>query len=74
MEDKCCWFRIFTTFVGITVTDAFLVSKYHDAGGANINKMSIKEFAEYIVHDLWNVNWNNKGIMIDKMSDSDRSV
>jgi len=51
------WFRLATTLIGITVTDAFLLCNYHKVinGGASENqekKTTIQRFAGILAHQL----------------------
>lgn len=47
------WFRLDTTFVGMTVTDAFLLARYSAADDAGLKRMSIKDFALRTSYDLF---------------------
>jgi hypothetical protein len=48
------WFRLDTTFVGMTVTDAFLLARYSAADDAGLKRMGIKDFAARTSYDLFN--------------------
>ena len=50
---RCAWFRIDTTFLGITVTDAWKCAKYQ-SNNLSLKKMTIKEFADRIAWDCTN--------------------
>jgi hypothetical protein len=47
------WFRIATTLYGMTITDAFLLAKYHATSNSEVQKMSIREFALRVSYDMW---------------------
>lgn len=47
------WFRIATTLYGMTITDAFLLAKYHASSNSEVKKMSIREFALRVSYDMW---------------------
>jgi hypothetical protein len=47
------WFRIDTTLVGMTVTDAYLLAKYSCSTASGIKKMSIRDFATRVAYDLF---------------------
>ena len=50
---RCAWFRINTTFIGITLTDAWKCAKYQ-SNNPSLKKMTIKEFADRIAWDCTN--------------------
>ena len=47
------WFRIITTFLGMTVTDAYLLAKHCSARKAGFQSMTVKQFALRVAHDLF---------------------
>ena len=49
----CGWFRIDTTFIGITVTDAWKCVKFQSNNSA-LKKMTIKQFADRVAWDCAN--------------------
>jgi hypothetical protein len=46
------WFRISTSVYGMTITDAFLLAKYHSKSNSLVKKMSIREFALRVAYDM----------------------
>lgn len=48
------WFRLNTTFIGMTVTDAFQLARYSSSDTSGIRKMGIKEFALRTCYDMFN--------------------
>lgn len=48
------WFRIATSVYGMTITDAFLLAKNSAGSNAEVQKMSIKDFAYRVAYDMWN--------------------
>ena len=55
-----CWFKIATTFIGITATDTWNSVRHHCTNESGFPGMSVKRFAECIVYDLWNKPWGKK--------------
>lgn len=53
------WFRIITTFVGITATDSWNATRYHCTKQSGFKDMPIKTFTECVVYDLWNKPWDD---------------
>lgn len=47
------WFRLDTTFVGMTITDAFVLSRYSASDDAGLKGMNIKEYALRTAYDLF---------------------
>ena len=50
------WFRLDTTFVGMTVTDAFLLARFSASSDAGFKRMSIKDYALHTAYDLFHRN------------------
>ena len=48
------WFRIICTIFGVTVTDAFRAVKHQAPECAQMDNITIKDFAAHVVYDLWN--------------------
>jgi hypothetical protein len=48
-----CWFRLDTTFIGMTVTDAFQLARYSCSTGSGVRRMSVKDFAMRTCHDMF---------------------
>jgi hypothetical protein len=48
-----CWFRLDTTFVGMTVTDAFQLARYAASTGCEVKRMGIKDFAFRTCYDMF---------------------
>jgi len=63
------WFRMFTTFVGMTVTDAFLAAKHQTPKKANIHRMTMKKFAKILAHDLWNIDFSKKAKIVEEIGE-----
>ena len=47
------WFRIISSIYGMTITDAFLLAKYHAGSQSPVQKMSIRDFALRVAYDMW---------------------
>jgi hypothetical protein len=48
------WFRLDTTFIGMTVTDAFQLARHAASDTSGIRRMGIKEFALRCCYDMFN--------------------
>lgn len=55
-----CWLSLTTTFIGLTTTDTWNLSRHHCTSKSGFPGMSIKRFAECLVYDLFNKPWNEK--------------
>ena len=60
-----CWFRLITTFFGITVTDTWNAVRHHCTEKSGFKDMSIKRFSECLVYDLWNYPWDERPAAIN---------
>lgn len=47
------WFRISTSVYGMTITDAFLLAKYSAGSNAEVQKITIRDFAYRVAFDMW---------------------
>ncbi|KAL7458010.1 hypothetical protein ACHAWC_009713 [Mediolabrus comicus] len=54
-----CWFRLITTFTGITATDSWNATRFHCTKESGFQDMSIKRFTECLVYDLLNKPWED---------------
>ena len=61
---QCPWFRLVTTFVGLTVTDMWKAVRYGMEGNSYLSSLSMKDFAGVIAMDLLHnkqLSSNNRG-------------
>lgn len=54
-----CWFRLITTFAGITATDSWNAARFHCTKESGFQDMDVKTFTECLVYDLWNKPWDD---------------
>lgn len=47
------WFRLDTTFIGMTVIDAFQLARYSCSTGCGVKQMSVQDFAMRVSHDMF---------------------
>ena len=56
------WFRIDCTLVGMTVIDTLLAVQYQAPPCANMKKMSVENFAQELVSDLWSFDFMSQPV------------
>ena len=59
-KTKDPWFRIDTTVVGVCVIDAYMAARYQAPSSANIDKMTVQDYAMHTVKDLWTLEISKK--------------
>jgi hypothetical protein len=47
-----CWFRLYTSLLGMHVTDLHLAVRHAACPGSGLNDLTINEFADILSHDL----------------------
>jgi len=62
------WFRIDTTIIGITVTDAFLLARYSVPSASQIVRMSMADWAGYVAHDFFTMRVSRKARNVEAMN------
>lgn len=53
-----CWFRIVTSIIGITVTDAWKAFKYNNGKVHADSDLPIREFADRLVWEMMDTDWD----------------
>lgn len=73
-----CWFRLITTFAGITATDSWNATRFHCTKESGFQDMDIKSFTQCVVYDLWNKPWDDSerrnAILVGVSAEAEDSV